>query len=291
MKKTLGEKAFQWVDILFMFIILATIIFPFMNIISLSVSSREAIMQKSVSIWPKGFNLAAYGEILGSVLFMRSLANTIGLTVIGTFLSVILTLMVSYALTKDFLGKKFTTYFFVITMYFSGGLIPTYLVVAKYLNMRNTYMALILPYLINVFYIIVMRSQIENIPSSIFDAAYIDGANEYQTVFQIVLPTIAPTIAAISMFFALGKWNSWFPVMVYTDYQKFWTVQYYLRIIVFSKFIEARDGSELILKEMQIPEENFRMAAIIIVALPIVAIYPFVQKYFVKGIVSGAVKG
>jgi len=235
--------------------------------------------------------LAAYVQILGSMLFLRSLANTVGLTVIGTFLSIMLTLMVSYALTKNFLGKKFVTYFFVLTMYFSGGLIPTYLVVAKYLGLRNNYLALILPYLINVFYIIVMRSQIENIPSSIFDAAYIDGANEYQTVFQIVLPMIAPTIAAISMFFALGKWNSWFPVMIYTDYEKFWTVQYYLRIVVFSKFIEARDSAELVLKEMQIPEENFRMAAIIVVALPIVSIYPFVQKYFVKGIVSGAVKG
>ncbi|HOJ12466.1 MAG TPA: carbohydrate ABC transporter permease [Clostridiales bacterium] len=291
MKKTLGEKAFQYFDILIMLLILAIIIFPFMNIISLSVSGRDAILSNSVSLWPKGFNLAAYGKILGSALFLRSLINTIGITVIGTFLAVILTLMVSYALTKDFLGKKFVTYYFLITMYFSGGLIPTYLVVTKYLNLRNTYWALILPYLVSVFYIIVMRSQIENIPSSIFDAAYIDGANEYQTVFQIVLPTIAPTIAAISMFFALGKWNSWFPVMIYTDYNKFWTLQYYLRVVVFSKFLGAKDNTELILEEAQIPEENFRMAAIVLVALPIVSIYPFVQKYFVKGIISGAVKG
>jgi len=291
MKRTLGEKVFQYFDAIIMLCILAIIIFPFMNIISLSVSSREAILTNSVSLWPKGFNLAAYGKILGSMLFLRSLVNTIGITVIGTFLAVMLTLMVSYALTKDFLGKKFVTYYFLITMYFSGGLIPTYLVVAKYLNLRNTYLALILPYLISVFYIIVMRSQIENIPSSIFDAAYIDGANEYQTVFQIVLPTIAPTIAAISMFFALGKWNSWFPVMIYTDYDKFWTLQYYLRIVVFSKFLEAKNSTELILEEAQIPEENFRMAAIVLVALPIVSIYPFVQKYFVKGIISGAVKG
>ena len=271
MKRTLGEKVFQYFDAIIMLCILAIIIFPFMNIISLSVSSREAILTNSVSLWPKGFNLAAYGKILGSMLFLRSLVNTIGITVIGTFLAVMLTLMVSYALTKDFLGKKFVTYYFLITMYFSGGLIPTYLVVAKYLNLRNTYLALILPYLISVFYIIVMRSQIENIPSSIFDAAYID--------------------AAISMFFALGKWNSWFPVMIYTDYDKFWTLQYYLRIVVFSKFLEAKNSTELILEEAQIPEENFRMAAIVLVALPIVSIYPFVQKYFVKGIISGAVKG
>jgi ABC-type glycerol-3-phosphate transport system permease component len=291
MKKTVGQKIFQSVDILFMLLILATIVVPFMNIISLSVSSSDAIMSKSVSIWPKGFNLGAYVKIVESMLFLRSLVNTVALTVIGTFLSIMLTLMVGNALTKDFLGKKFVTYFFVITMYFSGGLVPTYLVVAKYLGLRNNYLALILPLLINVFYIIVIRSQIENIPTSIFDASYIDGANEYQTVFLVVLPTIIPTIAAISMFFALGKWNEWFPVMIYTDYEKFWTVQYYLRIVVFSKFLEAKDNAVLVLKEAQIPEENFRMAAIIVVALPIVSIYPFVQKYFVKGIITGAVKG
>lgn len=291
MKKSLGEKIFQYFNILFMLAVIAIIILPFMNIISLSVSDREAILSNSVFLWPKGFNFAAYKKIIGSMVFIRSLINTIGIVVIGTFISIILTLMVSYALTKDFLGKKFATYYFLITMYFSGGLIPTYLIVTKYLNLRNTYAALILPYLISVFYIIVMRSQIENIPSSIFDAAYIDGANEFQTVFKIVLPTIIPTIAAISMFFALNKWNSWFPVMIYTDYEEFWTLQYYLRVVVLSKFLEARDSTELILEEAQIPEENFRMAAIILVALPIVSIYPFVQKYFVKGIISGAVKG
>lgn len=290
MKKTLGERIFQYFDIAIMIFILAIIIFPFMNIISLSVSSRDAILSNNVTLWPKGFNLAAYGKILRSKVFVRSLFNTVWLTIIGTFLSVILTLTVSYAMTKNFLGKKFVTYYFLITMYFSGGLIPTYLVITKYLNLRNTYWALILPYLISTFYIIVMRSQIENIPPSIFEAAYIDGANEYQTVFQIVLPSIAPTIAAISMFFALNKWNSWFPVMIYTDYEEYWTLQYYLRVVVFSKFLQAKDSTELILEEAQIPEENFRMAAIILVALPIVSIYPFVQKYFVKGIISGAVK-
>lgn len=291
MKRNFSTEIFNVFNIFIMILIVAVIIFPFMNIISLSLSDGNAILDNSVSLWPKGINLAAYEKILKSAVFLRSLANTIGLTIISTLLAIILTLMVSYALTKDFLGKKVISYYFIITMYFSGGLIPTYLVIAKYLSLRNTYWALILPYLISVFYIIVMRSQIENIPSSIFDAAYIDGANEYQTVFIIVFPIITPTIAAISMFFALGKWNSWFPVMVYTDYESFWTVQYYLRVVVFSKFIEAKSKAEMTLKESQIPEENFRMAAIILAALPIVSIYPFVQKYFVKGIISGAVKG
>lgn len=270
--------------------IAAMIILPFMNIISLSLSDRDAILSREVFLFPKGINFGAYKIIIKNPLFLRSLANTVGLTIIGTFLAILMTLMVAYSLTKDFLGKKFVTYFFVITMYFSGGLIPTYLVVTKYLNLRNSYLALILPALINVFYIIVMRSQIENIPSSIVDAAYIDGAGEFRSLFAIVIPLITPTIAAISMFFALAKWNSWFPVMVYTDTKDKWTLQYYLRIVVFSNLLKVEDVT-FVPEERQIPEENFRMAAIILVALPIVSIYPFVQKYFVKGIISGAVKG
>lgn len=292
MKKSLGEQVFQVFNILIMLFIIAIIIFPLMNIISLSVSDTEAILYRKVSIFPVGFNTKAYNEIFSNSTFVRSLINNIGITAIGTFLAVILTLMISYALTKNFYGKKVVTYFFVFSMYFSGGLIPTYIMITNYLHMRNTYTVLILPYLISVFYIIVMRSQIECIPSSFFEAAYIDGANEYQTVFLIVLPAITPTVAAISMFFALSKWNMWFPVMIYTDYQKYWTLQYFLRVIVFDKFLTASDSTTIaVAGEKGIPEENFRMAAIVLVAAPIVCIYPFVQKYFVKGIIAGAVKG
>ena len=177
-------------------------------------------------------------------------------------------------------------------MYFSGGLIPSYIIYTNVYHLRNTYWVLFLPSLVSVFYIIVMRSQIEAMPAEVFEASYIDGANEFQTVFRIVMPMITPTIAAISMFFALNFWNMWFPVMVYTDKRKFWTFQYFLRVVVFDKFFSQYNtlsaGYQV---EALIPEENYRAAAIVLVAAPIVAIYPFVQKYFVKGIISGAVKG
>lgn len=294
MKKTRAEQAFQIFNILFMVLVISTILFPVLNVLSLSVSDREYILQKSVSFYPKGFQVRAYWEVVKNQLFLRSLINNVGLTVVGTILAVIVTLMTSYSLTKDFVGKKFITYYFVLAMYFSGGLIPTYIIVSNYLHLRNTYWILILPGLVSVFYTIVMRSQIENMPSSVFEAAYIDGANEYQTVFLVVLPMISPTIAAISMFFALGFWNMWFNVMVYTDKQEFWSLQYFLRIVVFDKFLSNYNITSLttmVEMESPIPEENFRMAAIVLVAAPIVAIYPFVQKYFVKGIISGAVKG
>lgn len=146
-------------------------------------------------------------------------------------------------------------------------------------------------FLVSMFYIIVMRSQIEAMPKTVFEAAHIDGANEFQTVFRVVLPMIMPTIAAISMFFALNFWNSWFNVMVYTNKDEYWTLQYFLRAVVLERMISQYSTKMMVgMREVEIPEENFRMAAIVLTAGPIVLIYPFVQKYFVKGIITGAVK-
>lgn len=291
MKRSKSQYAFQVFDIVFMVLIMATIIVPILNILSLSVSSADAIRSGSVTFYPKGFSLDAYKDIIGNRLFASSVYNTVFTTVVGTVLAVIVTLLVAYALTKDFVGKKFITYYFVLTMYFGGGLIPTYLVVSNLLHMRNTYSVLIFPSLVSMFYIIVMRSQIEAMPKTVFEAAHIDGANEFQTVFRVVLPMIMPTIAAISMFFALNFWNSWFNVMVYTNKDEYWTLQYFLRAVVLERMISQYSTKMMVgMREVEIPEENFRMAAIVLTAGPIVLIYPFVQKYFVKGIITGAVK-
>ena len=291
MKKSVGQYVFQALDVIFILLLICSIVFPIMNIISLSVSGADAIRAGSVTIYPKGFSLEAYKDILGNSLFSRSVVNTVIITVVGTICSLVVNLMAAYALTKDFLGKKFITYFFVLTMYFDGGLIPTYLVVAKLLNLRNTYIVLIVLGIVSMFYIIVMRSQIESMPQSVFEAAYIDGANEFQTVFTIVLPMIMATIAAVGMFIALGYWNSWYNVMLYTDQEKYWSLQYFLRAVVLERMISQYRTTMMVgMREVAIPEENFRMACIILTAGPIVLIYPFIQKYFVKGIITGAVK-
>lgn len=290
MKKTRGEKVFQYIDIFIIFLSIIIIIFPVLNIFAISVSDATSIVKGDVTIFPKGFNTAAYSKILSNHHFIRAMINTIFITATGTFLAVLLALMTGYGFTKKFPGKKLITYIFVLTMYFGGGMIPTYVVYSKYLGMRNNYLVLILPSLVSMFYIIIVRSQIESIPNSLIDAAYIDGASESKVLFLIVLPIITPCLAAVAMFNALGFWNSWFPVMVYMDYPKFWTLQYFLRTIVFGQFLAANELFADAITEY-IPEENYRMAAIIITALPIICIYPFVQKYFVKGIITGAVKG
>ena len=291
MKKTKGEIAFQFADVFFLLIVFCAILFPLMYVLSVSVSSSAALRAGKVTIFPQGFNLGAYREILKNQAFLRSLVNTVGITVVGTVLAVLVTAMAGCALTLDCYGKKCITYFLVLTMYFSGGLVPTYIVYSRYLGLRNTYWVLFLPSLFSMFYAIVIRSQIESMPKSVFEAAYVDGANEFRTLFSVTLPMIAPTIAAVSMFFALAKWNMWYNVMIYASSEKYWTLQYFLRVVVFDKFLAANDSTQFIDSADAIPEENYRMAAIVLAAAPIVAIYPFVQKYFVKGIVSGAVKG
>ena len=161
----------------------------------------------------------------------------------------------------------------------------------NWLHLTNNYLAFILPSLVNVFYIIIMRSQIESIPPSLGEAAVIDGATEFQVMTKIILPTMTATIAAICMFVALGMWNMWYPVMLYSNRREYWSLQYFLRIVVFEKSMDYQtEGLAGISEAETFNPQNYQMAAIILVALPVVAIYPFIQKYFVKGILVGSVK-
>jgi len=291
-----GRNVFNIFNYTVMILFCMTVILPFLNIIAVSLSGRDAIIGMKVSLWPEDIQFEAYKEILTNKTFTKSLINTIGITAIVTFLNILLDVTAAYAFTKKFFGKTFLNYYFIITMYFSGGLIPFYLLMTNYLHLKNSYLALILPALVNVFYIIVIRSQIETIPKELIEAGVIDGAKESQALFMIIVPSIMPTIAAISMFIALGTWNSWFNVMLFTNIkEEMWMLQYYLRAIVFSKTIGYNSSADALqLAELGLQNvvgESYQMAAIILVALPVVAVYPFVQKYFVKGILVGSVKG
>lgn len=290
MKVSGGRRVFQIINFFIMFSICAVVIMPFMHILAVSVSDSNAIRNMEVGIFPKGFYTRAYKEIIVSRIFLRSLINSIGITIVYTLAAVIICVMASFAFSRKFFGKTVINYYFVITMYFSGGLIPTYLLISKYLNMYNTVWPLILPGLVSVFYIIVMRSQIEQIPASLTEAAIIDGASQFRVLFDIIIPSIMPTLAAICMFLVLGKWNSWFDVLVYVRDKNLWTLQYYLRSVVFTKEL-MKETEQAVHVSTVITDENYKMAAIILVAIPVVSVYPFVQKYFVKGILAGSVKG
>lgn len=294
MKRSRSSVIFGWFNNFILVFFCLLVILPFMHIISISVSDKDAIMKMSVSIFPRGFNMGAYKEIISEKVFLRALSNTVVLTAIITFMGLLIDIMAAYCFSRKFFGKKVITYLFIFTMYFTGGLIPLYLVVTRYLHLFNSYLALILPGLVNVWYIIIVRTQIEAIPESLTEAAKIDGAKDYQVLFRIIIPSITSTIAAIGMFIALSAWNQWFNVMIFTDKQKYWTLQYYLRCVVIDKTVsqsgQAARATAAAAGLQTLTAENFQMAAIVLVALPIVAIYPFMQKYFVNGILTGSVK-
>jgi putative aldouronate transport system permease protein len=294
MKVSIGRRLFEGINFLIMLGLCAVIVLPFVHIIAISLSNAQAITRMEVGLIPKGFYLDAYKKMVVNHVFVRGFINTIFITLIYTSLAIIICIMSAYAFSRKFYGKKALNYFFIITMYFNGGLIPTYIWVAKYLKMYNTYLVLIIPGLVSVFYIIVVRTQIEQIPISLIEAAIIDGANQFQVLFRIIIPTIKPTIAAICMFLVLGKWNGWFDVLVYIRDKDKWTMQYYLREVVFTASMskDLQDMAQVKLDEaINISPENLKMAAIILVALPVLCVYPFVQKYFVKGMLAGSVKG
>lgn len=294
MKITTGQKAFNVFNIIFLIGISMTIILPMMHIISVSLSDKWSVTSLSVGIFPKGFRLDAYIEIVKKGLFIRSMINTVLITVVTVVLSLVVNIMAAYGFSKKFFLKKALSYYFVLTMYFSGGLVPTFLLIGKYLQLYNSYLAYILPVLANFFYIIIIRSQIEAIPPSLPEAATVDGANTSQVLIHIIIPVLLPTIAAIGMFIALAQWNMWYSVLLYTNKEEMWTLQYYLRAVVFEKILENDIMNINAMRqslEDQVMPENFQMAAIVLVALPIVLVYPFIQKYFVKGIFVGSVKG
>jgi len=295
-KRTTGKIVFDTINYIILTCFCLVIIIPFMHIISISVSEGQAVNANIVGIFPVGFSLYAYREVLFDGIFGRALFNTVFIVCVSTFLGVLLNLSAGYVFTKKFYGRDVIAYLYVFTMFFSGGLIPFYLLITKYLHWFNTYYSLIIPGLTSFFYIIILRSQIQAIPAELTEAAIIDGASEFQVLYKIIIPAISPTIAAVSMFIALAKWNSWFDVMIFTNTRSLWTLQYYLRAMVIEKAMDMRGyaharGSVDVLEAAKTSSKNYEMAAIVLVSLPIISVYPFVQKYFVKGILVGAVKG
>lgn len=297
MKRSFSKKTFDLFNMVFLILVSFSIIFPFMHILSISLSNNNDILAKKVGIFPTGFHIGAYITVLTDYTFLRAFVNTVFLTVVTTILSVFVNSLAAYALSRKFYGKKFINYFFLITMYFSGGLIPYYILITQVLHWYNSFAPFIFPALFSFFYIIVIRSQIELIPPSLTESSRIDGAGEFSTIFCIVIPMILPTIAAISMFTAIGSWNQWFPNLLFTDKESLWTLQYFLRQVVLEKSMNYRIMATQAIMNVGSPADinvlsdiNYQMASIIVVILPITIIYPFIQKHFVKGILLGSVK-
>jgi len=269
-----------------------SILVPFLNAVSISLSSYAEVTQGNIGIWPRGFNVDGYRKLIANDLFLRSFLNTVFITAVNTVLVIFIALCAGFALAhKRMVGRRVVFYYYLVTMFFNGGLIPTFLIVNA-VGITNTYWALILPSVCNVFYIIIFKNVIDQLPRDLLESAEIDGAGEFLTLLRIVLPLVLPMTAAFTVFSAVAYWNEWFNVLIYIRNEKLWTLQYHLRdILVDTISVNKIAQDAMIQGQERVHPENIKMAALMITVLPIVAVYPFVQKYFIHGQLVGAVKG
>lgn len=288
------EKLLQIIGYILLTAISLFCLVPFILVLSSSLTEESSIIKDGYQLFPSVFSLEAYKllfEFPGQLI--RAYAVTISVTVVGTVVGLFLTSMTAYALArKDFKWRNGFSFFFFFTTLFSGGLVPWYLMIVNYLQLKDTFLILVLPMLLNVFYIIVMKSFMNSIPDAITESAKIDGAGDFLIYVKLILPLTKPALATIGLFIALGYWNDWYHAMLFITNENLMPLQYYLY-----KMLGNMDGMRKAMVasgavvNLQIPTESLKMAMTIVAIGPILLVYPFIQRYFVKGLTIGAVKG
>lgn len=287
-KESTGYIVFKWFNTVIMIFVCAATLYPFLYLVAQSFSSEEAIMMGKVSIFPVGFNVQTYKSVLAKGEFAKSYGNTVIYSVIGTFLSLVFSSCLAYPLSKTQLkGQKVLTKFVLFTMYFGGGLIPNYVLMRR-LHLINHVAGFIIPSLISTYYVILMKSFFGDIPHDLEEAGELDGLSPVGIFIKIVLPLSMPIIATMILFNAVGYWNNWYNAFLYLDKKKMWPVAYYLKTIISGASTSA-DPGEASAEKMQIAA-NIKSCSMVLMALPIICIYPFVSKYYVEGMMLGGVK-
>ena len=292
-----SDRVIQWVSHIFLFVLSIGSIIPFIILLSSSLTGEEAILKDGYSFFPKEFSFTAYEYLLnnsGSII--RAYGITIFVTVFGTFVSLVMTSLLAYGLSRRDLPYRNALAFFVFfTLLFNGGLVPTYLVYTQILDLKNTIWALIVPgLLMNGFNVLLMRTFfITSIPEPVIESARMDGAGEFRTFFSIVLPLSLPIMATIGLLQTIHYWNDWFNGLIYVTDPSLFSIQNILnRMLSDIQFLASSDlGTNASQAASQIPSTGVRMAIAVIGVLPILIAYPFFQKYLVKGIAIGSVKG
>ena len=292
-KKSAGEHCFDIINVLIMIGIAVITIYPIFYVAVCSISDgNQLIGARGLILWPKGFDLSAYKAVFSNPNIFSGYRTTLIVVVIGTTLSVLTTAIGAFLITrKDFAAKKVLSYMMVFTMYFTGGMIPTYLVVNNFLHLGDTLASLILPMMISVYNLIIMKANFESIPDSIEEAAKIDGANDIVILFRIILPLSLSVIAVMVLFYGVSYWNSWFQAMMYIHDRSRYPLQLILREILISNDTSSMGTVSSAAGDQYMIGESIKYATIIVATLPILCLYPFIQKYFVKGVMVGAVKG
>ena len=290
MKQTLGDRIFNVINVILLTLFAFLCLFPFINIIAVSLSDNTAIVSGKVFLWPVGFNTIAYREVFSDLGMIRSFLFTVGLTVLYTAITLFMTILCAYPLSKKYLkGRTVFLLLITFTMYFTSGMIPQYLLVSK-LNLLNTSWALILPGAVNTFNMIVMKSFFTSIPTSLEESASLDGAGHLRILFSIVLPLSMPIIATISLFYAVGRWNGFSDALYYINDPKMFPLQLKLRQLISLNNVEQMMTDLQDAEDMVVPEQ-LKSASIMFATVPILVVYPWLQKYFVKGMMVGSIKG
>lgn len=265
-------------------------VYPFWNIFIVSINDANDAMRGGLYLLPRKLSLASYADILGRKTFQQSIFVTVARTLIGTPLAVLVTSAAAYVLSyQELIARKQLNVLFVFTMYFGGGMVPYYMVL-KNLGLLDNFLVFILPNLLSVYNMILVRNYVQSMPGALFDAARIDGANDLIIFFKLVMPLAKPIVMTIALFVAISHWNSWFDAYLYTSSQELKTMQSIL-VEILNQYQTSDAGASAANRMSQaITPDSIRMAATMVTTIPIIMVYPFIQKYFVKGIMLGSVK-
>ena len=292
-KMSPSTKLFYVICYVVVTIVALTCLLPFIMLISGSFSSERAIRFQGYGLLPREFSTAAYELIFKTPMtVIRAYGVSIFITVVGTAFGLLFTTMTAYVIARqDFKYRNQLSFFFYFTTLFNGGMVCTYIFYIQYLHLKDNLLALILPSMFNVFYLLIMRTFVAAIPTALIESAKIDGAGEYKIFFRIILPLLKSGLATIGLFLALGYWNDWYNAMLYMNDEKRYPLQYMLYSLMQKTQAMAAIASQANIQMIDMPSNSLKLAMAVVATGPIVLVYPFVQKYFVKGVTVGSVKG
>jgi putative aldouronate transport system permease protein len=283
-----GNRVFRRANVVILMLVVVATLYPFVTIVAQSFSDEQAILAGRVNFWPQGFNTQTYKVVMSDPAFWNSYLNTVIYTVTATAISLVLTTTYAYVLSKHHLkGRGLLIGVAVFTMFFNGGLIPNYVLINE-LGMKNTLWAIVLPNAISVFNLLVMKAFFESLPKELEEAAAIDGLSTYGILLRVVLPLSKAVIATMVLFYAVANWNSWFSAFLYFDRSDLFPVTVYLRNMISGASTATSVGGAP--ADITQINSNIKAVTMVLTVLPIVSVYPFIQKYFVSGVMLGAVK-
>lgn len=290
-RRTFGEKVFDFFNVIFLTVMMLVTLYPFLYVVFASLSESSLLIQHTgVLLGPRGFSLEAYAAVLENPMISRGYMNTLFIVLVGTAYNLLMTSMGAYVLSRrGYFWSKPLTALIVFTMYFGGGLIPKYLLIQN-LGMMNSLWALIIPEAIGTWNLFIMRTFFVGIPDSLEESAKMDGANDFTVLFYIILPLSLPVIAVMILYYGVGHWNSWFDAMIYLRKRTLYPLQLVLREILIVNSTDSMTSQTGIDDKLSV-SETIKYATIIVATLPILCAYPWLQKYFVKGVMIGALKG